>query len=106
MFLPAHYACDVCQRVLESDDERYVYRLEANDDAVASETADGQIDSDRDYLQEIDDVLERGGDIEDLPLDAEIESHDEYHLCRECWQRFVHECAVRDQARQLNCTNR
>ena len=105
MFLPAHYACDVCQRVLESEEERFVYRLEANDDAVESETADGQIDSDRDYLQEIDDVLERGGDIEDLPLSGEVEPSNEYHLCRDCWQRFVPDLAARERSRQLNFMN-
>jgi hypothetical protein len=79
----------MCQRVLESEDERFVFRAEANGDSGDCDTEDGMIDSDRDYLQEIDDLLERGGDLENPPLVVRAESPNEYHLCQECRRKFV-----------------
>ena len=103
MFLPAHYVCDVCQRVLESDEERFVLRMEACGDAGDAGCCDGKIDGDRDYLEEIDDLLERGGDLESAAIeDGDVEPLVEYHLCDACHQRFLLDPLGRRVTPQLN----
>jgi hypothetical protein len=105
MFLPAHYVCDVCQRLLESEDERYVLRMEACDETSDGRAVDCKIDSDRDYLQEIDDLLERGGDLEDSQSLDEVDSPIEYHLCHECRQKFLLDPLGRHKRQQLDFSN-
>ena len=106
MFPPAQYVCDLCQCVLESENERYVFRVVANVEMDCREVEEGMIDSDRDYLQEIDDLLERGKDLENVSFVGGIESPSEYHLCRECRQRFVPESFDRRNAQLFDFSNR
>jgi hypothetical protein len=102
MFLPAHYVCDLCQRVLESDEERFVLRMEACGDAGDVDGGAGKIDGDRDYLEEIDDLLERGGDLESAVTDDDAQPLVEYHLCDACHQRFLLDPLGRRTTPQLN----
>jgi hypothetical protein len=103
MFLPAHYVCDLCQRVLESDEERFVLRMEACGDGESDVDQRGKIDGDRDYLEEIDDLLERGGDLESgEPLEDDSQPLVEYHLCDACHQRFLLDPLGRRKTPQLN----
>jgi hypothetical protein len=106
MFLPAHYVCDVCQRVLESEDERYVFRAGTKAETLDPEIEQGKIDTDRDYLQEIDDLLTRGGDLEIAPSTDVVESPSEYRLCLECRQRFVPDSLDRRKSPQLDFSGR
>jgi hypothetical protein len=96
----------MCQRVLESEDERYVFRMESNGESGNCEIEDGKIDSDRDYLQEIDDLLERGGDLADRPFMNAVESPNEYHLCHECRQKFLPDSLDRRNAQHFDFSNR
>jgi hypothetical protein len=107
MFSPAHYVCDSCQRVLESDEERYVLRLQACDSEVCdgpggADDTRGKMDSDRDYLDEIDDLLERGGDLECAPPDDNPQPLVEYHLCDACHERFLRDPLGRRKSPQLD----
>ena len=84
-----YYTCDVCQRVLEpGEDVRYTVRI-----AVSSngEDAEGRIDDDRDYLEELGDQLECDDSFAEVPRTASAETIDEpveYDLCSECRSRF------------------
>ena len=81
-----YYTCDVCQRVLDPDDDvRYSLRIAASSDA---DDRDGKIDHDRDYLEEMDDQLESAGSFDEAPLGGNGEEPVEYDLCSECRQRF------------------
>jgi hypothetical protein len=106
MSLPAHYVCDVCQRVLESEDERCVFRANAKGETFDCTVDEGKIDTDRDYLQEIDDLLFRERDFEDLQNADIAESPSEYHLCLECRQRFVPDSLDRRKTSQLDFSGR
>lgn len=84
-----YYTCDVCQRVLEpGEDKRYTLRISVSSNG---EDADGQIDDDRDYLEELNDQLECEASFDDVSIVDEAEEVDEpveYDLCSECRQRF------------------
>jgi hypothetical protein len=102
MFSPAHYVCDGCQRVLESDEECYLLRMEACDDASSTDDGRNKIDSDRDYLEEIDDLLERGGDLESELLGDDSQPTVEYHLCVDCREKFLLDPLGRRKSPQLD----
>jgi hypothetical protein len=104
MFLPAHYVCDSCRRVLDSEDERYVVRMEGDGEAGDGEALECKIDSDRDYLQEIADLLERGDDF-DAPHEDDVDTQIEYHLCAECRVKFLFDALDHPQLQQLDFSN-
>jgi hypothetical protein len=102
-----HYTCDCCKRPIDPDRElRYVVRVEVY---ASLDPVEEELDDDRDYLQEIQDILEQIDDAAQASaLDATAnagpgepdESESEtlgdnvYHLsrhdlCSECRQRFV-----------------
>jgi len=80
-----HYTCDVCQRELDpQQDRRYVLRITACDD-----NDDGGDDDDRDYLQEMHEMLECYGDFVETTADADPDLTIEYDLCRDCRRKFL-----------------
>ena len=81
-----HYTCDVCQRVLDPiEDARYLLRISSCADVDGS---DARIDDDRDYLEEINDLLECSGDLDDMRRDDDADEPVEYDLCSECRRKF------------------
>ena len=77
-----HYSCDLCKRELDSEhDSRYVVQMEI---AQAIEPlATDEDDGDRDYLQEIQDVLEQCDDDDPLlPLCDGAPRRTRYDLAR------------------------
>lgn len=80
-----HYTCDCCKRLIDPERElRYVVRLEVY--ASLDPTADDAED-DRDHLQEIQEILERLDDDEQLSDD--VYHHSRHDLCSECRNRYV-----------------
>lgn len=80
-----HFTCDCCKRAIDLEHEvRYVVRMEV---FAAVDIPTDAVDDDRDYLQEIEDMLTRDD------LEAEIEDtvyqQARYDLCAECRERFV-----------------
>jgi hypothetical protein len=75
--------------VLEpGEDVRYTVRIAQSSNG---DDADGGMDDDRDYLEEISDQLECDGGFDDGPLGGENKGVDEpveYDLCSECRKRF------------------
>lgn len=96
------YSCDLCKRDLDVErDTRYVVQLEI---AQVIEPLDsGEETDDRDYLEEIQDVLERC-DHDDplLPLCDGAPRRHRYDLCADCAKRYLHNPLGRDQLKQFN----
>ncbi len=83
-----HYTCDLCKRVLDPKrDLRYTVRIEisaAFDPAVDEE----EQEEDRDYLEEIQDMLERLEDDPNAEIGEEVYQELRFDLCPECRKRF------------------
>lgn len=79
--------CDCCKRIIDLEGEvRYVVRMEVFA-AVDADSTDG--DDDRDYLQEIEEILEQECDMDDSQFDSDIYQQARFDLCSDCRQKFV-----------------
>jgi hypothetical protein len=84
-----HLSCDMCKCELDpKHDVSYVVRMEVY--PTPSE-ADSAIDSDRDYLQDIEEVLQR---YQEFEADGVLPETDTYRrkrfdLCPACCERFL-----------------
>ncbi len=95
-----HYTCDCCKRKINSEDDlRYVVRLEVY---AALDPLEDEADSDRDHLQEIQDILESLVDAEESEIDDNVYHHVRFDLCSECRSRFVKNPLGRAMSPQLN----
>jgi hypothetical protein len=85
------YSCDMCKGELDpTHDVTYVIRMEVY---PAPSEADAAIDNDRDYLADIEEVLERFDEFEAdglLPENDTYRQH-RFRLCRACCERFARE---------------
>ena len=82
-----HYICDCCKcRIDHENDMRYVVRLEIY---ASLDPMEGEVDDDRDHLQEIQDMLECIDEDEDVGVADDVYQHARYDLCSECRKRFV-----------------
>ncbi len=79
--------CDCCKRIIDLEGEvRYVVRMEVFA-AVDAESIEGE--DDRDYLQEIEEILEQECEGDDSQLDADIYQQARFDLCSDCRRKFV-----------------
>jgi hypothetical protein len=80
-----HYSCDRCRRAIDVKEEvRYVVKVDvspAMEPLVADES-----DDDRDYLAEIQDILER---VDDVDGDGSGYHQGTYDLCPECYRKYI-----------------
>ena len=82
-----HFTCDYCHRSIDPEHElRYVVRMEVY---AALGTADSDCESDRDHLEEIEDILSRLEDESDPQLGDDVYQHARYDLCSECRKKFL-----------------
>jgi len=82
-----HYTCDCCQRPIDPESEmRYVVRLEVY---ASLESNDDELSDDRDYLQEVQDILERLDHERNEEIRDEVCQQQRFDLCDECRRRFV-----------------
>ena len=83
-----HYSCDRCRRTIDAKEEvRYVVKVEVH--AAMEPIELDQEDDDRDYLSEIQDILERLDDSEqDLAVDDSFHRRT-YDLCPECYRKYM-----------------
>lgn len=101
-----HYSCDMCKCELDSKhDVTYVVRMEVYPAPCETDSA---IDNDRDYLNDIQEVLERYDEFEP---DGELPENDTYRkrrfdLCRNCCERFLQEPLGRRSAPQFDFSKR
>lgn len=95
-----HYSCDLCKRELNpSDDVRYVVRMQVTQE-VEPQGAD-ETDDDRDYLEEIQDMLARMGDTLD-DISSLTGSEMRFDLCPECARKFAKNPLGRDLTTHLS----
>ncbi len=81
-----HFTCDMCRRNIDSDELRYVVKMEvyaAYDPATQEED-----ESDRDHLEELQEILERMEDVENDEIGEEVYQIRRYDLCSECRKKF------------------
>jgi hypothetical protein len=94
-----HFSCDLCGKDLDPEAQtRYVVTIAVTQ--VFEPLCEDEAEDDRDYLQEIDQILERT----DVHHDSSNEPHQEmrYDLCCDCRRRFLRNPLGRDSAKQLD----
>ncbi|MCH2596524.1 MAG: hypothetical protein MKZ95_12080 [Pirellulales bacterium] len=95
-----HFTCDCCKRTIDTDNDlRYVVRLEvyASLDSIESE-----LDSDRDHLQEIQNILEELDDSENEQIGDDVYHQTRYDLCSKCREQFLRNPLGKTTSQELN----
>jgi hypothetical protein len=83
-----HYACDLCKRPLDPEDDlRYVVKLEVY--AAFDPLALDEPDNDRDNLQDLHDILERIDDAASDQIGDDVYQTMRFDLCPECRKKFL-----------------
>lgn len=95
-----HYSCDCCNRELESDELRYVVKMEVS--AVFDPVEAEEADDDRDHLMEIQDILERMDDADSPDVGDEVYQQLRFDLCPECRRKFVKNPLARKVSNQFD----
>ena len=96
------YVCDRCKCTLDPKHElSYVVRMEVY---AAPGDADATVDDDRDYLEDIHDILERldDSDPDDRQLSSDTYQKLRFDLCRDCAQRYLQDPFGRRTAGHLD----
>lgn len=95
-----HFTCDCCKRPIDTENDlRYVVRLEVY---ASLDPAECELDSDRDHLQEIQDILEQLDDTESDQMSDDVYHQVRYDLCSECRKQFLKNPLARASAHELN----
>ncbi|MEN1681924.1 MAG: hypothetical protein AAGJ46_20270 [Planctomycetota bacterium] len=90
-----HYTCDGCQRPIDEDnDTRYVVRVEV----YAPVEQDDDASSERDHLEEIDELLERADGLD--AANDDLYKQVRFDVCSEC-----REALLRNPLARLSMTN-
>jgi hypothetical protein len=95
------YSCDLCKRQLDPhEDLRYVVKIQisAAFDPVGGEDED---EGDRDYLEEIQDILERLESSQGDNIGDDVYQELRFDLCPECRRRFLKNPLGRESAKLL-----
>jgi hypothetical protein len=95
-----HYSCDCCKRVLESEDLRYIVKMEVY--AAFEPSAMDELDDDRDHLQEIQEILQRDEDVPDPAMRKDFYEELRFDLCAECRKKFVKNPLGREHSKQFD----
>lgn len=95
------YICDCCKRELDSNtDIRYVVKIEV---AAALDPQDvPPEESDRDYLDEIQQYLEHLHQMDSSELSEEVYREFRFDLCSECYKRFIQNPIGRESAKAMH----
>ena len=92
------YSCDCCKRMIDpQDDLRYVVRMEVYA-AMDSE----ENDDDRDYLAEVQEIIQRGEDVESDRIGDDVYQQLRFDLCPDCRRKFLKNPIVRESAKQFD----
>ena len=97
-----HFSCDVCKRILDTEhDLRYVVRMEVY---AALNDGPSAIDTDRDHLEEIHEILEGVDELDaaESPLGEEVYQQLRYDMCSDCRQKFLRDPLGRRLTAQLD----
>jgi hypothetical protein len=95
-----HYSCDRCKRILDPEEDlRYVVKIEVH--AAMEPLEPDEDEEDRDYLMEIQDILERAEDGEDLDISEDIYQKRRFDLCSECYRKYIKNPVGREASSKL-----
>ena len=95
-----HYTCDCCQRSIDAETElRYVVKLEVY---ASLETSEDELNDDRDYLQEVQEILERLDQLEEEDIRDDVYQQKRFDLCDDCRRKFVKNPLGRPLSHQLD----
>jgi hypothetical protein len=82
-----HYSCDRCRKVIDPNEEvRYVVNVEAH--ATMEPFVFDEIEDDRDYLAEIQGILEQLDDTDAGSGSSNFQRRT-YDLCPDCYRKFM-----------------
>jgi len=95
-----HYSCDCCKRALDSEDLRYVVKMEVYAAIDPASMDDG--DDDRDHLQEIQEILQRCNDAADSQIGSDVYEQLRFDLCLECRKKFLKNPLGREHSKQFD----
>lgn len=95
-----HYSCDCCKRDLDSEDLRYVVKMEVYAAIDPSDMDD--MDDDRDHLQEIQEILQRSADAVDPQIGSDVYEQLRFDLCPECRKKFLKNPLGREHSKQFD----
>jgi hypothetical protein len=95
-----HYTCDCCKKTLDADDLRYVVKMEVF--AAIDPAASDDLDDDRDHLAEIQEILQRAGDVVDPQISSDVYDELRFDLCADCRRKFVKNPLGREGAKQFD----
>lgn len=94
------YSCDLCKRNLDPEhDLRYVVKIEIC--AAFDPTVTDEDESDRDHLEEIQDILERMADADSDQIGEEVYQQLRFDLCPECRKKFLNNPLGREVAAKM-----
>ena len=91
-----HFTCDLCKQEIDSDDLRYVVKLEIFAAMDPAECEDS--DDDRDHLLEVQDLLEG---LNDDQVGDDLYKQTQYDLCPHCARQYRRDPLGRDLSKQL-----
>jgi hypothetical protein len=95
-----HYSCDCCKRTLDSEDLRYVVKMEVY--AAIDPASMDDMDDDRDHLQEIQEILQRCNDAVDPQIGSDVYEQLRFDLCPECRKKFLKNPLGREHSKQFD----
>ena len=95
-----HYSCDCCKRALDSEDLRYVVKMEVY--AAIDPASMDDMDDDRDHLQEIQEILQRCNDAVDPQIGSDVYEQLRFDLCPECRKKFLKNPLGREHSKQFD----
>ena len=96
-----HYSCDLCKRPLDPEEDlRYVVKLEVY--AAADPAVDDDPEDDRDYLLEIQEILQRMEDSDSDQIGEDVYHTARFDLCPECRRKFMDNPLGRPAATHLD----
>jgi hypothetical protein len=95
-----HFSCDRCDTSIESDDLRYVVRVEVQATMESTEMLDTE--ADRDHLLELEDILERLDDEQSSLISADVYQRQRYDLCCGCYRKFINDPMGADATTQFD----
>jgi hypothetical protein len=95
-----HFTCDCCKRRLDSDNLRYVVKMEvyAAFDPIVSD----ELEDDRDHLHEIQEILACSENATDEQVGKDVYEQMRFDLCPECRKKFVMNPVRRELPKQFD----
>lgn len=95
-----HYSCDLCGKDLDPENSA-CYQVRVDIAPVLDPPATAA-DDDRDYLQELNEVLSQQAEVPAGDLAERVPAELHFDLCPQCTRRFLKNPLGRRQSKQVN----